>query len=222
MDNTLLKDAAWIDHERVPGIQLRRVGNIVEARVAFPSTEGGGFGMNFGDEIYWHPLFEQRKNWRLINLYFNVQPHPPRGSVLYMQYEDLEPPQTLSLTEETKPAEEPMENLEDPEIKHSLARYSKAAAELDKPDDQGAQTIRLMEFTTPDGEFKAEIALGHVGGIEFGRAVRARFPDYDLNSFRYEYAVFRDDESVEFNVRPDTTNAKAVTVAYHGARVAQL
>lgn len=85
----------------------------------------------------------------------------------------------------------------------------------------GAQTISLMSFGRI-GQTHAEVALGHVGYREFRRAMLARYPDWDPSSYRYEYAVFRDDESIVFNVRPDETGAKPVTVTYFGNPVEQV
>lgn len=75
----------------------------------------------------------------------------------------------------------------------------------------------------------AVVCLEHVGLREFRRAVlgntallQLELVEIDACEIRYEYAVFRDDESCIFNARPDDAGAKPVTVAYFGARPDQL
>ncbi len=93
----------------------------------------------------------------------------------------------------------------------------------------GNQKLSLMEFTAAAGRMPAVVCLGHVGVREFLQALAAQFDGgrglaRNLSSSelrravpRYQYAVFNDDESIIFNVRPDTTGAKPVTVAFFGS-----
>ena len=75
------------------------------------------------------------------------------------------------------------------------------------------------------GQYDAGVLLGHVGHREFRRAmlgttalISMSAESVDAAEIRYEYAVFRDDESIIFNVRPDETGARAVTVSYLGKK----
>lgn len=89
------------------------------------------------------------------------------------------------------------------------------------PDRRPGAALDLMAFTSGDElESFAQVAMGHVGLREFRRAVISRYPVgvLDRCEIRYEYAVFRDDESIVFNERPDAVGAKPITVAYFGAR----
>lgn len=80
--------------------------------------------------------------------------------------------------------------------------------------------IDYMFFTGPDTA-KAIVALNHISQRDF-RYFASRNDVKEIYDVRYEYAVFRNDESIEFNVRPTASGAKAVTVLYLGKRVDQL
>ncbi len=94
---------------------------------------------------------------------------------------------------------------------------------VEAPVSDAGQTVEVMGFVD-ELENKAWVTLGHVGAREFKRALNARSEtaNPDIEKWRYEYAVFRDDESIVFNVRPDETDAKPVTVLYLGDQVSQL
>lgn len=181
---------SWVDHDALPAIKLRRMGNRVDVRLDSPMS--GPLGLALDSRLYYHPLFEHDNKWVMdeFQVYLVGTIHR-----IEMVFE--------SLHDRTKTI-----RLADMEQKSQHG-------------EDGAQTVSLLTFKGV-GDVNAEVAMGHVGAREFRRAMHARIPDWDPNTFRYEYAVFRDDESVVFNVRPDEADAKPITIAYFGQSVDQL
>ncbi len=79
--------------------------------------------------------------------------------------------------------------------------------------------LLLLEFACPDDGYSALVAVDHVGMREFRRALLARLEPAQaaLAAPLYQYGIFRDDESLIFNARPDDAGARPITVAYIGA-----